>query len=307
MKRILKWTGIVLGGLIGLLLILVVALYLIGGSKQHKRWNIEPEALTIPSDAASVARGEHLVRSVAICVGCHGDNLAGKVLINQPGFAVIYALNLTPGEGGAGAEFKDPDFVRAIRHGIDPDGRALLVMPAENFYYMSDSDLGAVIAYLRTLPPVNNQLPDPRLDFLARMLLATGVIKTGDIIPAEQIDHATRPAIPEAGVTREYGDYLVHIGGCHDCHGANLAGGADPNVPLGANITPGGDLGKWDEATYMGVIRTGSTPAGRKLSMEMPWARYSGMTDEELKSVWLSLAALPALPNNPAPVPTPTP
>ena len=179
MKKILKWTGIVLGGLIVLLLILVVALYLIGGSKQHKVWKIEPEAVTIPSDAASVARGEHLVRTVAVCVGCHGDNLGGKVLINQPSFAVIYALNLTPGEGGAGAEFKDPDFVRAIRHGVDPDGRALIIMPSQNFYAMSDADLGAVIAYLRTLPPVNNELPDPKLGLLARILLATGMIKKG--------------------------------------------------------------------------------------------------------------------------------
>jgi mono/diheme cytochrome c family protein len=307
MKKILKWIGIVIGGLIGLLLILVAALYLIGGRNQHKTWKIEPEAVVIPTDAASVARGEHLVRSVAICVGCHGDNLAGKVLINQPSFAVIYALNLTPGEGGAGAEFKDADFVRAIRHGVDPDGRALTVMPAQNFYSMSDADLGAVIAYLRTLPPVNNQLPDPKLGILARVLLATGMIKEKDIFPVEQIDHATRPAMPEAGVTKEYGDYLVRVGGCHDCHGENYAGGVDPNVPLGANITPGGDLGKWDEATFMRVIRSGTTPAGRRLSGEMPWARYSGMTDDELKAVWLSLAALPALPNNPAPVPTPTP
>jgi mono/diheme cytochrome c family protein len=307
MKKIMKWIGIVLGGLIGLLVRLVAVLYLIGGSKQHKTWKIEPEALVIPSDAGSLARGDHLVHSVAICVGCHGDNLAGKVLINQPIFAVIYALNLTPGQGGAGAEFKDLDFVRAIRHGVDPDGRALIVMPAQNFYYMNDADLGAVIAYLRTLSPVDNKLPDPQLGLLARILIATGMIKAGDIFTAEQINHAARPVLPEAGVTREYGDYLVHIGGCHDCHGENFAGGADPNVPLGANLTPGGDLGKWDEATFMGVIRAGNTPSGRRLSKEMPWVRYSGMTDDELKAVWLSLASLPALPNNPAPAPTPTP
>ena len=125
--------------------------------------------------------------------------------------------------------------------------------------------------------------------------------------PAEQIDHSSRPASPAAGVTKEYGDYLVHIGLCRDCHGENLAGGSDPNAPLGSNLTPGGDLGKWDEATFMKVLRSGDTPAGKRLSIEMPWARYSGMTDDELKAVWLYLAAQPALPNNPAPAPTPEP
>jgi mono/diheme cytochrome c family protein len=302
MKRILKWIAIVLGGLIGLLLIAVVALYLIGGNKAHKTWDITPEAVTIPTDAASVARGEHLVKTVSICVQCHGDNLGGKIFINQPNLAVIYALNLTPGEGGAGAEFKDPDFVRAIRHGVDPDGRALAIMPSQNFYYMSDADLGAMIAYLRTLQPVNNEFPDPALGAMGRILIGAGMLK----FPAEQIDHSTRPAIPEVGVTKEYGDYLVHIGLCRDCHGENLAGGSDPNAPLGVNLTPGGDLGKWDDATFMKVLRSGVTPAGRKLSIEMPWVRYSGMTDDELKAIWLYLAAQPALPNNPAPVPTPT-
>ncbi len=99
MKRILKWIVFVLGGLIGLVLILGAALYLIGGSKQHKVWDITPEAVTISSDAASVARGEHLVKTVVICGECHGENLAGKIFINQANFAVVYALNLTGGEG----------------------------------------------------------------------------------------------------------------------------------------------------------------------------------------------------------------
>jgi mono/diheme cytochrome c family protein len=303
MKKILKLIGIGLGSLILLLVVLVVAISLIGSSKQHKKWDIEPEALAIPSDAASIARGDHLVHSVAICVACHGDNLAGKVMINQPGFAVIYALNLTPGEGGAGAEFKDPDFVRAIRHGVDPDGRALAIMPSQNFYYMSDADLAAVIAYLRTLPPVNNELPDPQFGFIAKMLVGSGMFK----FSAEQIDHASRPAIPEMGITTAYGDYLARIGNCRDCHNENMAGGTDPNAPLGANLTPGGDLGKWDEATFIDVIRSGKLPTGRPLSKEMPWFYYRGMTDDELKALWLYLGTLPSLPSNPAPAPTPTP
>ena len=304
MKRILKWIGIVLGVLIVLLLIVVVALYVVGGSKQHKVWEVEPEAVTIPTDAASVARGDHLAHTVAICVQCHADNLAGKIFVNQPNLAVIYALNLTSGEGGAGGEFKDPDFVRAIRHGVDPDGRALMVMPSQNFYYMSDADLGAIIAYLRTLPPVNNELPDPQVGLMGRILLATGMIK----FPAELIDHtAARPTAAEAGVTKEYGNYLVQIGVCRDCHGENLAGGSNPYAPLGSNLTPGGDLGKWDAATFVNVIRTGDTPTGHRLSIDMPYARYGGMTDDELNAVWLYLASLPALPTNPAPAPTPTP
>ncbi len=193
--------------------------------------------------------------------------------------------------------------MRAIRHGVDPDGRALMIMPSQNFYYLNDADLGAVIAYLKTLPPVNNELPDPQLSFLPRVLIATGMLK----FPAEQIDHSTRPAIPEAGVTKEYGDYLVHIGLCRDCHGDNLAGNTNPYAPQGVNLTPGGDLGKWDEATFMHVLRTGNTPAGKRLSIDMPWARFSGMTDDELKAIWLYLASQSALPNNPAPAPTPVP
>ncbi len=294
-KRILKWIGIVLGGLIGLLAIAVLVLVIISNNRINARYQIQPDNITIPTDAEAIARGKHWVE--ALCIGCHQANLAGGPFMRAP-FASIDAANLTPGKGGVGAKFTDADWVRLLRHGVDEEGRPVIVMPASDFTHFSDQDLGDIIAYLKTLPPVDNETQDPEFNILGRVMLAAGVFGP-DIIPAEVINHNERPAsYPAAGATPAYGEYLVNVSGCRVCHGKQLAGGKspDPSAKAAPNLTPGGELVAWKDTDFITAIRTGVTLSGHQLDpKEMPWEHFKNYSDDELKAIFLYLQSLPKL------------
>ncbi len=291
MKNILKWTGISLGAL---LVIILSVFYIKGNALVTHHYSIVPENVSISTDAAALARGKHFVD--AICRDCHTADLSGKNMINAP-FANIDSANITPSPSGAVYTFKDADWVRVLRHGVDDEGRALLVMPAQEFWYFSDQDLGDIIAYVKTVPPVEKSHHDPQSNFLGKIMIGAGVFGA-DIVPASVIDHAQRPPAVPIGVTNEYGNYLVNVSGCHDCHGAQLAGGksAKPGSLDAPNLTPGGDLKTWDAAKFINTIRTGVTPIGRQLkATEMPWKLFSTYTDDELSAIFLYLQSLQPL------------
>jgi len=296
-RKILKWIGIVLGSLVGLLVLTFVVLYAIGGTKWNKlhgNYDVPIETIPIPTDQASIARGEHIAM-IRMCGYCHEDNLGGQIDI-APGLAILTFPNLTAGTGGVGATNTDEDWVRAIRHGVGHDGRGLILMPSQIWYYLSDKDLGALIAYLKTVPPVNHQLPRTDLQPLGRVMMALGLLPPGIMPSVLVIDHdGPRPVAPEPGVTLEYGEYLART--CTVCHGPHFNGGlirTDAEY-LSPNLTPGGELHFWSEAQFIATLRTGLTPSGHLLKKVMPWKFFGQMTDEELKAVWLYLQSLPAL------------
>ena len=295
MRRILKWLAIVFGGLVAILLIALVALFFIGSRRVSRTYTISPHPIEIPSDAAALERGQHLVTAFGDCKNCHGANLGGQVFFDQPPIGTIYAPNLTSGQGGIGASFTTEDWERAIQHGVGGDSHPLLVMPAQDYYYMSDQDLGDMIAYLKSVPPVDNRVPKPSYSPIGKILIAAGVFGK-DVFPAEVIAHnAPRPAAPAPGVSVEYGEYLSRIGGCHSCHGENLTGAqpGDPESPPATNLTQSGELRGWTEADFISALRTGTTPAGHQLDPQfMPWDTFSNTTDEELQALWLYLHGL---------------
>ena len=129
---------------------------------------------------------------------------------------------------------------------------------------------------------------------LGKILLATGQL---GVIPAEVVSHKQNVVSPPAGETIEYGNYLVDISGCVECHGSLLSGGKHPdpsvNLPV-PNITPGGELSQWTEKDFITAMRTGNTPQGNKLSEYMPWKGIGRLNDTELKAMWLYLQSLPA-------------
>lgn len=294
MIKVFKWAAIILGALIGLIVLAAVALNVSTGLRLSRTYAVQPAAVVIPTDAAAVERGRHLVEAFVDCGGCHGENLGGTAFFDDPAIGRVYAPNLTSGEGGMGAA-TDADWVRALRHGLNEDGRALIIMPAEVFRNLSSEDLGAVIAYVKSQPPVDNETPEPAFTFMARVLIAAGAF--GKPFPAEYIDHASPPPpAPAQGATDEYGQYLVSISGCVSCHGADLAGGQppEPGAPPGPNLTPGGELVGWSEANFIAAMRAGVTLSGDQLSESMPWKAYGKATDDELKGIWLYLQSLPA-------------
>ena len=114
-------------------------------------------------ESVDVAEGARLT-TINGCRDCHGEDLAGRVFIDAPPFLVV-APNLTTGAGGVAAAYRTAaDWDRAIRYRIRPDGRGLLpMMPSENYHYMSDEDLAGIIAYLRSAPPIDNELPETKV------------------------------------------------------------------------------------------------------------------------------------------------
>ncbi len=297
MRRILKWIGIVLGGLVGLVTVAAIVIFIIATLRINTTYDIDTETVAIPENA-SLERGEHLVNAVSSCTACHGDNLGGAVVLDDPLIMTIYAPNLTVGAGGAGSTFTDQDFVRAIRHGVDPDGRPLLFMPAHHFYIMSDEDLGDTLAYLRSLEPIDNLVPEPTLGPLGYLF----TLLDPTLMPARVIDHTgPRPDPPEPGITTEYGEYLVSLGTCADCHGPDFNGAPSfgPGEPPAANLTPNGELAGWSTADFIHTIRTGVNPAGRRLQDPMASAVdiFGLQTDEELAAIFAYLQSLPAREN----------
>jgi len=293
LRKVFKWTGIVVGALVGLSAVLVIVLYFMGNARLTKMYIIQPEVLTIPADAAAIERGKQWASSVG-CTGCHAENLSGKPLIDDPSMGYIPAPNLTPGEGGAGSEFNDADWVRALRHGVDPEGRALLVMPSGDYYYMSDQDLSDLIAYLKSLPPVDHDMGEMRLPFMTKVFFAAGAFGA-EAMTAESINHtAPRPSVVQAGATVEYGLSLVQIAGCRNCHGKELAGAksAEPGAANAANLTPGGGFAAWSQETFITAMQT-----NQSRSKGMPWGDFAGMTDDQLKAIFKYLQSQPALEN----------
>ena len=290
----LKGLGIGLGSLIGVILLFLVAIYAITEYRINKTYNVPAETVSVPTDAASIAYGEH-VATIRACRECHGPDLAGRKLIEDPMVGLLYSTNLTSGKGGVGGTYTDGDFGRAIRHGIGSDGKPLLAMPSYEFYPLSNTDLGAVIAYIHSLPAVDNERPPAKLALMIRAVyLLTGKVP---LLSAERIDHAAqRPIAPEVAVSVEYGKYLATT--CTGCHGEGMSGGYIPGIPpegpAPLNLTPGGELVGWSESDFLTTLYTGVTPSGRQLDNQyMPWKLLGQMTDDELKAVWQYLQTLP--------------
>ena len=291
MKRYAKWIGIGLGGIVTLLVLLIIILSGIGGMKIDRTLDVPITAVNVPTDAASIERGKHFVESVVPCQECHGENFEGKVLEDDPLFGRLAAANLTRGVGGVGGELKDIDYVRAIRHGIDRDGKAILAMPSEAFNVIGDEDLGAMIAYLKSVPPVDNEVPKSKARLIARII----TLFDDSLFPANTIDYSVpRRLPPERGVTAEYGKYLATI--CTVCHGQDLGGDFLPDGTgvFAPNLTSGGSLGSWSENDFINTLRSGTTPGGNALDPKnMFWPRFGKMTDDELGAIWLHLTSIP--------------
>lgn len=296
-RKILKWFGILLGSLIGLAGLAVALLYIVSEARIKATYDITPAAIEIPDDAVSIARGKHLVTSIVDCTGCHGPDLSGLALVDDQVFGLVTSSNLTSGEGGIGGTYTDEAWVRALRHGVRPSGRALLFMPSHEIAKLSAEDTAAIIAYLKTVPPVDNVPAEDRVALMARILFLTGAFP---LVPAELIDHNAPPASAvEAGPTAEYGEYLAIV--CSGCHRQGLNGGpvtgAPTDVPPAANLTPHeSGLGGWTEEDFFRVLREGVGPDGAQVDEFMPWMSFRNMEDYEIRAIWLYLQTLEPLP-----------
>jgi len=271
----------------------IIVLVLLGDRKLKRDYAVQPETVLVSQDTAVLERGEYLV-SVS-CVGCHGQDLGGTPFFDDPALGSIPAPNLTVGQGGAAAVFSQADFVRAIRHGVGPDGKPLMIMPANAFWYFSDADLSAIIAYIQSAPPVDNDQGEKDLGLVGRVLVGAGML---DVLAAEHIDHtAPRSDVPVQQVDAAYGEYIVDTADCRNCHGTALTGGQppEPGAPPAPNLAGDSALAAWTAGDFLTAMRTGATPDGRSLDPAfMPWQEYGRLTDEDLTALFLYLQMLPA-------------
>jgi mono/diheme cytochrome c family protein len=294
--KLRSWLARIGMGLLGLTVLAAVAIFALSQARLSHAYIVPVERIPIPARSKAIAHGHHLA-VISGCVDCHGQNLSGRVFFESAMIGRFIAPNLTKGKGGSGGRFSDEDWVRAIRHGVRPDGTPLLVMPSKQYYALSDADLGALIAYLETIPPVDNELPFSTISPIGRVLMLA--MKDLPLLSAERIDHnAARPPAPPVGVTVEYGKYLAVR--CTGCHGETLAGGripgTPPDWPPALNLTPypGAAVAQWSEAQFVHTLRTGVTPRGNQLDTKyMPWKVLGEMTDDEMQALWLYLKSLP--------------
>ena len=299
--RFLKWAGV---SLLVLLFVLSIAITFTVGWRPFLGPKTRPVTdRRFESTPARLERGKYLATSVSGCLYCHsrtspadptvftGKPGSGQVFLDQDGMRIV-AENITPDkETGIGA-WTDDEVARAIREGVDRNGRTLFpIMPYQHFHSMSDEDLASVVVYIRTLEPVKNSLPSTFVPFpVSRLINSSPEPLTAPV------------STPEFKTPVERGAYMTNIGGCTDCHtpqddhhmpmhDLEFAGGM--TLPgeqyAAANITPDPTgISYYDEAMFVGAMRTGKVGA-RQLRKPMPWWVYRGLTDEDLKAIFAYL------------------
>lgn len=275
----------------------------------------DPENIRIELTPERIERGKYLANSVALCMDCHSKRdwtkLAGPLVegtfgqggqeFNQefglPG--KFYSKNITP---FALKNWTDGEILRAISTGVNKDGKALFPLMPHPVYGKSDKeDLYSIIAYIRTLEPIENLVPQSKPDFPMNFIINT--------IPQK----AQFSQIPDRSNLAAYGAYIFNLADCSGCHtkreegnpvpGMELAGGDEFNMPGGgvvrsANITPDKEtgIGDWNEEVFVNrfKIYADSTyqPADVKpgdFNTVMPWLMFGTMKQEDLKAIYAYL------------------
>ncbi len=293
-KSWLKWLVIGVLSVIGLALV-VAAYQLLSFSRAlSKVYDIETPDIVATTDSTVIARGRHLAQSIGGCLGCHGPGLAGGLVDDLGPIGVIRAPNLTTGRGGVGGTYTDGQLARAIRYGIRTDGRTLLFMPTPEHNWWPDTDLLAIVSFVRSQPPVDTTIEPAVVRPLGKLLSQFGVV---ELRSAAMIDHtASREEIPNPEPTARYGAFLAR--GCVGCHGEGLSGGRIPgapsSLPIPANLTPDETgLGDWSKEEFVAVLNTGVRPDGRRLAAFMPFVSTRAMNDVEKTALWAYLRTLP--------------
>lgn len=276
MRAFLKWTLRVIVTLVIVILVLVVFLVNRGDRIMTTPVEVDLATLQIPADSASIAHGEYLSKILA-CRECHGSDLTGLEMVDAPPFRVV-ASNLTQ----LPETYSASDWDRAIRYGMAPTGRSLVIMPSELFSNVSDGEVADLIAYLQQLEPAGEDLPATELRMLGKIIAGTGAPLA---ISHEVGKWGPRPDMPEFAATAEWGKYRIKTL-CVACHGADLEGTQppDPASPLGPPLA---SVEAWDLAGFITTMRTGVTPGGKELDpYYMPWRAFSNMTDTEMEAVY---------------------
>ena len=266
-------------------------------------------AMPAAAEESPLERGTYLMRSILACGNCHtpqgpdgpvaGMELAGGMRFDLPGMTA-YASNITPDpETGIGS-WTDEQIIAAIREGKRPDGTVIgPPMPIGMYRELSDADARAIVAYLRAVPPVKNEVPASRYDFP---------------LPAAYGPPVTSVPEPDRRDKLAYGAYLVSAGHCMECHTPMVDGHFDFENSLGAgglqipgpwgvsvstNITPHPEngIGGWTDQQIKDAITKGVQPDGHKLMPPMAFSYYANISEADLDAIVAYLRSLKPLPD----------
>lgn len=301
MNRLLKRIGVGLGGVV----LLGLGAFGVASAKANARlaqhFDTHRSELSLPpaGDAEAIERGRHLVTARYGCAACHGANLAGGVMLEDPAIGSLRGPNLTLGRGSRTRSYGMVDWDCSVRHGVKPDGKPS-VMPSEDFFQMSDAELSDIVAYARSLPPIDGSVPPPSFGPVGKVLLALGKLP----LSAEhqpQGAHASAP--PAVTDSVAFGQHLVAT--CVTCHRQNLAGGpmafGPPSWPAAANLTPhASGLGGWSFDDFDQALTRGVSKDGRKLQPPMSEVvrGTQAMSPAERRAIWSYLQTVGAAATN---------
>jgi mono/diheme cytochrome c family protein len=314
-----------------IVLILLLVIILVAGGALcylylHQPAQVAASSLKVPMTPERIARGKFIFDNLADCAGCHSardftkvgaplvpggegrGNVMSDVLPSLPG--AVVAPNLTPDPETGIGKWTDGEKIRAIRDGVDNTGRALFpMMPYPGYHKMSDEDVQSVVAYLNSLAPIRNPLPVTKLNFPVGLFIKFVPAPTPSVAPPDHSDKV------------RYGEYLVSLGGCNDCHTPiekgqpvltkTLAGGRVFATTMGtvvsANITPDTEtgIGKWSDEYFQKKIydykeyaANGAPPlAGPQAFTLMPWLGLSQLPSEDLSAIYAFLRTVKAVHN----------
>jgi cytochrome c553 len=276
----LKWLGLGVGALTVLALGAAAFVYLLSEQMIRKTYDLPLSPIALPTDSIALTEGQRLATVRGCYNGCHGERLDGGVFIDQPLLARLVAPNLTQ----VVAQYTDAELERVIRHGVRRNGRSTLGMPSSMFYHLSDQDLGAIIAFLRSAPVTEGPATEISLGPLARLGLVLGKYHP----QAELIDHdAPRLAVRDTSDHITFGKYLA-LTSCTECHGLELQGNPDGPTPnLGIAAT-------YSEEGFVRLMRTGKALGDRELRLmsDVARGRFSHLTAGEMKALHTYLSTL---------------
>ena len=293
MNKWVKWTLAAVGG-IGIAAVAAGAAgWQMAANKMARTLDVSARPVAYVEDVQSLDRGKYLFESRG-CADCHGASGGGRLFLDKGGLRGA-GPNITA--SGVTARYRPADWERAIRHGSKPDGRPVMVMPAEDFNRFTDADLSALVSYVRKLPPQQGGDAIVELPVPVRVLYGFGFIKDA----AAKIDHSLPPQQPvEAGVNVKHGQYVANM--CVGCHGEHLSGGkipgGPPDWPAAANLTPGegSAMSRYkDSAAFITMLRSGKRADGSSIQV-MPFEALSKLNDVDAHALHAYLATLPPRP-----------
>jgi mono/diheme cytochrome c family protein len=292
MNRWLRRGLFVVLALVLLLAAAVAAGLLLGERRANRQIAVAVQPVAVPADATSIERGRYLFASRG-CAECHGADGAGRRFVDEAG---VRLAGPAIARGSVTQGYQVADWVRAIRHGVKPDGRPVRVMPSEDYNRLTDADLGALIGYVQSLPAVAPKPAEIALPLPARVMYGFGAIADA----ADKIDHRLPPQQPVAeGVSVEHGKYVANL--CLGCHGHRLDGGkipgAPPDWPAAPRLTAGADNPMADRyadaTTFLAMLKTGKRPDGSTIAV-MPFPTLGALNDTDARALHLYLRSLAA-------------